>query len=1038
MNQPVSNNEEVDCNSATSREPTIVSDLHATGAIQDGPTLVSPATQESVSTDATGSPPIKAAGSAAGKASQSSGHVSSATSQTLTGQLCLDVQQPTFIGNNVPFPEKTQPIHSQAGQTTDPGYDRTLIAPTAQAADSGVTVIGTPGKKDSEDFFETLPVDDSQAVSDGVRGQIVGDYQILGELGRGGMGVVYRAKHRKLNRIVALKMILAGKHSSQDALGRFIAEARAVAKLQHPGIVQIFDIGEHQGLPYFSLEFVEGKDLHKDLNSLPRDPKRSAEMVEQLCIAMQYAHDNKILHRDLKPANILLDKAGRPKITDFGLAKSVEADASGATSDGSVMGSPSYMPPEQARGENASISPRSDLYSLGAILYQMLTARPPFVSEKPLDTVLQVISNEPVAPGKLHPGLPVDIETICLKALQKDPSARYENCRELAADLRRFIDGEPILARPVSRLERAWRWCRRNPKVAIPSTLASVFIMATAVISTWAWFETSAQAAVIADEKVNVEKQRDEADRQRDLANEQRIIALANKEKAEKEREEADRQRTIANQQKVLAEEKEELARKQANLALQNIQFVVTEIDSSLKKQPGSNELRISILEAVSKKWDELDVELTGGIRGEAIPTLMTLRQKIAVAFYELDKLQEAEREFEKLYAMGTERVEIKGRSDSARTNLAKIGMFWAPVKRRTGGDPEAAMKLLQSSIALVRETLEKPQPQPDSPTKNEILELLATLLQNEGVEYLEQGRLPETSASFQEALDTMATVLNNIRTEPGFAELTDDQKDSKTASRQISHDKSALGLAYIVMRLGQTDRSIVLYEQAIAGRREIFARRPTMLPLKLEFAGHLSNYAQSMLWVDQIEKAEPLIRESLTLFEELHAADPEKADYKRQLTSALYRMAILRDVQGHGGETLSLFERSRKLREELFNASPDEKNKINLMLAEARVGNTEAAMKLIDELGATQNKNGELHLERAKALAQLSRKSEGEQQKKFRDDALTALERSISEGYSDPFRVKAEQDLDPLHETDRFRLALSQLEAARAEAATL
>jgi len=237
-------------------------------------------------------------------------------------------------------------------------------------------------------------------------------HQIVSELGRGGMGVVYKARHRKLNRLVALKMILSGRHTSNDSLERFIPEARAVAKLQHPGIVQIFDIGEHDGLPYFSLEFVEGKDLQKDLNGLPRTPRRSAEMVEQLAVAMQYAHDHKILHRDLKPANILLDKDGRPKISDFGLVKVVDDEGSGATSDGTIMGSPSYMPPEQARGQQKAITARSDVYSLGAILYQMLTARPPFVSERPLDTVMQVINNDPVMPRNLQPDVPVDLETI--------------------------------------------------------------------------------------------------------------------------------------------------------------------------------------------------------------------------------------------------------------------------------------------------------------------------------------------------------------------------------------------------------------------------------------------------------------------------------------------------------------------------------------------------------------------------------------------------------------------------------------------------
>lgn len=1035
MNHPVPDNEANGRNTDAGKGKGIVSDIFGGGTVNDGPTVVVPAAQ--VAVDQQTIVPSSVSDGAAdfdGDPEPTSVNSSSINAPTLKGQLAIQVRPARFVPLEDSSVDAESLKDTSNGNATPSTDEHTFLIPTGKVAqEPGATVIGPQEVKDSEDYFETLPGDEPGKGKGSVKGSIVGDYQVLGELGRGGMGVVYKAKHRKLNRVVALKMILTNKHSGNDALQRFIAEARAVAKLQHPGIVQIFDIGEHDGLPYFSLEFVDGKDLHKDLNGLPRDAKRSAEMVEQLCIAMQYAHDNKILHRDLKPANILLDKDGKPKISDFGLAKSVDGEGSTATNDGTIMGSPSYMPPEQARGENSSMTPRSDLYSLGAILYQMLTARPPFVSERPLDTVLQVISNEPVAPGKLQPGIPVDIETICMKAMQKEPTARYGSCQDLAADLRRFINGEPILARPVSRLERAWRWCKRNPKVAIPSTLASVFIVATAVISSWAWMETSAQASVIAAQKDTVEKERDEANRQRDIADEQKQIALANEVKAKKEKDEADRQRTIANQQRVLAEEKEELARKQANLALQNIQFVVTEIDGSLKKQPGSNDLRISILEAVSKKWDELDVELTGGIRGEAIPTLMTLRHKIARAFYEMDKLEIADKEFEKLYKMGEERLEIKGRTDAARTNLAKIAMFWAPVKKRLGSDPEASRKLNQSALALVRETIKNPVPEKDSPTQNQILELLASILQNEGVDLMEQGRLRETAVLFQEALDSTDIILTNIRSEPGFSELTDDQKDAKTANLEITRDKSALGLAYIVLRLGEPDRAVTLYEKVMASRRDIFKRRPTMLPLKLELAGHSSLYAQSLIWLNQLDKAEPLAVEAMKLFEELHAADPEKADYKRQLTTSIYRLATLRDLQGHAGESLSLFERCRLLRAELFAGSPDEKNSINLMLAEARVGNVEAAVKLIEQLGASEKKNGELHLERARALAQLSRKAEGEQKTKFTDDALTAVERSVAEGFSDPFRVKVENDLTPLHDTDRFRAAVGQLEAARA-----
>ena len=832
--------------------------------------------------------------------------------------------------------------------------------------------------------------------------QMIGDYEILSELGRGGMGVVYKARHRTLRRVVALKMILSRGNRSKKTIDRFLSEARAVAHLQHPGIVQIFDIGEHDGLPYFSLEFVEGSDLQQDLDGKPSGPRRAAELVESICRAMHYAHENGILHRDLKPANILLGNDGVAKITDFGLAKEVDAEGSGETTMGTVMGSPSYMPPEQARGDVDAVSPKSDQYSMGAVLYQMLTARPPFLSDRPFDTVMQVINNEAVTPRELQGSVPGDLETICMKALQKDQDARYEDCGEMADDLRRYLNGEPILAKPVSRAIRVLRWCRRNPKIALPTAVATVFVGLTAIIASWAWMVTAAQAEQIAQEKDNVVE----------------------------EKEEADRQRAIAVAQKDQAEQNEALAKRQANLALQNIQYVITDVDQRLKTQPGMSDLRIAMLEGASKKWNELDVEMTGGVRGEAIPTLMALRQLIAVAFTELDKLEDADQEFEKLFKLGQERVDLKG-NDAARTNQAKIAMAWAPVKRRVDSSPAEAMELLNGAIALVEDTLNNPKPEEGSPSENDIRELLAVIQQNLGVEYLEQGQLAETAKQFEAALKNMATVLVSIRSADGYEQLDDNAKDTLTAMKQISHDKSAVGLAYILMRQGQTERSIELYKEAIAGRREIFDRRQTMLPLKVELAGYLGNYGQSLLWIDDLDGAEPLLDESLRLSNEILQADPEKAAYKRALTTAQYRMGSLRDMQGEReSDAAGLFEACHILRRELNDASSDQKNQVNLMLVSARAGKLEEARKLIDQFGKSEEKDGELHLERARALTQLSRHADEADQEALLVEAVEAVQRAVAEGYGDPFRVNAEPDLRPLRDREAFQKALSELKS--------
>jgi WD40 repeat protein/tRNA A-37 threonylcarbamoyl transferase component Bud32 len=293
-----------------------------------------------------------------------------------------------------------------------------------------------------------------------------GDYLLIERIAGGGMGVVYKARQKKLGRIVALKMILAGHLASEEEVRRFSLEAEAAAQLDHPGIVPIFEVGEHEGRHYFSMGYVEGGSLAdrvKEEGPLPAP--EAADLVRQVAEAVAYAHQQGVIHRDLKPGNVLLDKGRHAKVTDFGLAKRVQG-TSHLTVYGQVLGTPSYMPPEQAAGKIEQVGPAADIYSTGAILYCLLTGRPPFQSAQPVDTLRQVLEQEPASPRQLNGAVGRDLDTICLKCLQKDPSKRYGSATDLAEDLRRFLTGEPIQARPVGRAERFARWCRRNPLVA--------------------------------------------------------------------------------------------------------------------------------------------------------------------------------------------------------------------------------------------------------------------------------------------------------------------------------------------------------------------------------------------------------------------------------------------------------------------------------------------------------------------------------------------------------------------------------------------
>ncbi len=304
----------------------------------------------------------------------------------------------------------------------------------------------------------------------------IAGYDVEGILGSGGMGVVYRARHQKLNRVVALKMLRSGQFATESELNRFARESQSIAELHCPHIVQVHDVGDVDGRPFFTMELVDGGSLAEQLQGVPQTASRAAETIKTVAEAIHSAHRKGIIHRDLKPANILISLDGCPKIADFGLARHVDCDHP-LTVSGTQLGTPSYMAPEQVLGGPNSIGPSVDIYALGAILYEMLTGRPPFRAESAMETQRQVTQVEPVAPGRINASVPGDLETICLKCLSKQPKDRYVTAEELAADLGRFIRHDPIHARPVTRFERSIRWMRRNPAATGFAMTAAGFVL---------------------------------------------------------------------------------------------------------------------------------------------------------------------------------------------------------------------------------------------------------------------------------------------------------------------------------------------------------------------------------------------------------------------------------------------------------------------------------------------------------------------------------------------------------------------------------
>jgi tRNA A-37 threonylcarbamoyl transferase component Bud32 len=382
----------------------------------------------------------------------------------------------------VPAPDSpgTATHHPAPGPPSAP----TMSERGAEHSESQRTV-SLPGSADTRSHSDEAP-DASRPLPN------IPEYEVEEEIARGGMGVVYRARHLRLNRPTAIKMILGGKYQDTTARVRFLIEAEAVAALDHPNVVRVYESGTHESLPFFAMEFVGGGTLANKLNRDGKPaPLAAADLLVKLAEAIASAHAKGVVHRDLKPSNVLLTEAGEPKVTDFGLAKFGQSEM---TVTGAIMGTPSYMAPEQAAGRSRAVGTHSDVYALGAILYELLTGRPPFKGESASETIQHVLTREPDRPRAIDAAVPRDLETICLKCLEKQPPKRYPTAQSLADDLNRYLRNEPISARPAGALERAYKWAKRNKVVAGASATVALALAAGAGVSLGFGLEAQKQA----------------------------------------------------------------------------------------------------------------------------------------------------------------------------------------------------------------------------------------------------------------------------------------------------------------------------------------------------------------------------------------------------------------------------------------------------------------------------------------------------------------------------------------------------------------
>ncbi|MGE3316874.1 MAG: protein kinase [Planctomycetaceae bacterium] len=894
-------------------------------------------------------------------------------------------------------PELTCPICGTIGEPTAPELIATVHEYESIAADalppivplSTVIPVGRPNARrgDSPDF--TVPE--------------IADYEIVRELGRGGMGVVYLARHQTLKRLVALKMIRGDVSADDGALLRFQREAEAVARLQHHAIVQIHEVGTHRGSPYLALEFIDGDNLAQRLRGTTMPPKLAAGLVESLARTIHYAHQNGIVHRDLTPRNVLLARststqgvrlstadteACEPKITDFGLAKELDADIQ-QTQSGVIMGTPSYMSPEQARGLPNEIGPCTDIHALGAVLYEALTGRPPFMAATQLETLMQVIEQEPVPPTKLQRTVPRDLETICLKCLEKDPRKRYERAEDLADDLRRFISNEPIHARPVSLFERVWKLTRRHPARA---GLVAVSLLAVLTLTLGG-------------------------------------IAYNARLRSERDR-----------------------AKQNAELVMEAVDKMLTEVgEEQLAVEPRMEEKRRALLAEALKLYQGLlalqrddptvrfETAQSHRRMGEILNLLGDHEQ--AVAAY-----GEARTLLEQLLADSPD-------DGSYAAELAHCENMRGEALRAVGRNEEAAAAY-ERAMAVLESSANR--------TSDVAADLeLASVLYNIGILRKQSQQFPEAEAKFRRAIDLLAAPSGETsRTTPGFQQhlaraylnlatvipAGDRFADAKNANEQAIEIFSTLTRAYpekpdyryeraiasnnlgnLMARTGRFPEARDAYQQA---REEfaVLARDFPKTPLyRRELANSLNSKGSILSRDRNWSEAASAWSEAALLLEELVNEAPELTSYRGDLGMVLGNLGIAYDKLQQPAEARRQIEKSIKHLNLVLAAGSDDELTRQLQrnnyqnLAEAHIASHDhpAAAQAARSLSEISPANELSYFVAACYFARCVRETEdagalaaderAKLSKQYGDEAIAALRRAVELGFHDDERFEKE-----------------------------
>jgi len=867
----------------------------------------------------------------------------------------------------------------------------------------------------ARESVDTIP-DARDGDATGRWGQVAG-YEILGVLGRGAMGVVYKARQRGLKRIVALKMINAGGHHSSADLVRFRSEAIAVADLQHPNIVQIYEVGEDHGHPFFSLEYVEGDSLAKKIGGTPRPPREAARLVRALAEGMEYAHQRGIIHRDLKPANVLLTPGGEPKVSDFGLVKRLEDDA-GQTQSGSILGTPSYMAPEQAEGRIKDIGPRSDIYGLGGILYELTTGRPPFRAASILDTLQQVRTLDPIPPSQFEPNVPRDLETICLKCLQKDAGKRYATAAALGEDLRRFLAGEPILARPVSRVEWLWRWCWRNPRLAALGGLVAILVVAWAATSTLLYRlalanERNALANAAAASQ-NASLARYNAEEAQSKAQ----LALANAEDARRNAEDARRNAERAKANEARARNQEQAAKVIAQDAIAQMIHLGEQVMRRLraKHEPARAEaewlrLRDDLLTMLQKEI----VPLAERIEGQQVSpfAFATLHQRLGDLLRRLGQIEDARREYQQGYERLSRIAHDQPNNDVARANLGVMLVRLGEMALEQTGDAAHARDEFGRAWSIQEEIALHPRSGNYSTTDNQ--RILSGIAIKQGVADLGLGHPAQARDRFQKALELRHA-------------WTQAEPDNVSAESYTSEAEVWLGVAY--SHLGDWPSARPHFEEALQICAVLADQHPESFSFKADLASVYGEQAAALARIGRDDEAEKAANHSLTYARTVLAHDPEDAAQRLVTAENSERLAALAQKRGKPADAAPFWRTALEIRRDLAQLDPHNvPARASLALSLAHAGRGDEALSKAEEL-CKHNANRPavlLPLCRCFAVCAAGATDDGFR-RRAEALAIDCLGAAIRSGYCDPVAIRTEPDFTQLFAEQAFQRMVNDI----------